>query len=411
MIVVFQLVDELLTGEGDEVSFMGHKLQFHFEPQPIDILRNLLEEEPVAHGPIDENVLTEFTDELLADAQTNVAWIPDVIERQVYMSVLRLMLRIAEDVVCRQKLTVLGREVKMSIRSRAARSRNSITVSVADGAEAMLHSDEQDPLRTLSTTELEARLKDLDEQRRILEALQQLGGAYFDLTAEAPMANDEPAARPSAQMQSTPEQAGPTESNATTRQDVEVHEFQRLAHTLKLARSLSVKVEVDAAVTVPFKMIADLETYPLWMPWCTSGSITEPPSSSLPGVTQDFRGEVGFGFETGTFLGTLGDVVKYQVSAKAPVDGKDSETATSGQVIADAVNGFTYGERLVYDWRFRQITPTKTLVELDMLFQARSVLYMPIWDSMQHMVVNGMLTAFVDRAEKLHRQSDLDASK
>merc|ERR1712113_405143 len=75
-----------------------------------------------------------------------------------------------------------------------------------------------------------------------------------------------------------------------------------------------------------------------------------------------------------------------------------------GRVTADAVNGFTYGKRLAYDWRFQRIAAGRTKVELDMLFEARSVLYIPLWDSMQHMVLNNMLSAFVARAEQLQQE-------
>merc|ERR1719464_1971149 len=53
----------------------------------------------------------------------------------------------------------------------------------------------------------------------------------------------------------------------------DVHDFHRLAHTLKLARSLSIKYEINASIDVPYSMIANLETYAEWMPWCTSGLV------------------------------------------------------------------------------------------------------------------------------------------
>merc|ERR1712113_1107330 len=111
------------------------------------------------------------------------------------------------------------------------------------------------------------------------------------------------------------------------------------------------------------------------------------------------------GFETGTFLGTVGDTVSYVVSVKNPAD----QDGNSAGVTADAINGFTYGKRLVYDWRFTYVAPSKTKVELDMFFQAHSVLYMPVWDSMQNMVMNNMLSAFIQRAEVLQRQRDSEA--
>merc|ERR1711879_365749 len=132
---------------------------------------------------------------------------------------------------------------------------------------------------------------------------------------------------------------------------------------------------------------------------------------AAPG-TEVYEGDVGFGFETGTFLGTIGDTVRYTVTVRPPPAGPPPAGGDAGagrpviaRVTADAVNGFTYGKRLVYDWRFTSLGPELTQVELDMLFQARNVLYMPVWDSMQNMVVNGMLSAFVARAEALHQQS------
>merc|ERR1719188_1564939 len=151
-------------------------------------------------------------------------------------------------------------------------------------------------------------------------------------------------------------------------------------------------------------MIADLETYPDWMPWCTSGRLLGKPKP-LPDKEGEvsMEGQVGFGFETGTFLGTVGDTVHYSVLVKEPqaTELAGGSVARRSGVTADAVNGFTYGKRLVYDWRFTEVGPKKTTVELDLLFQAHSVLYMPVWDSLQNMIVNNMLSAFKQRADVL----------
>merc|ERR1711933_60550 len=96
--------------------------------------------------------------------------------------------------------------------------------------------------------------------------------------------------------------------------------------------------------------------------------------------------------------------VNYRMFVQPPAKGGE-EAPRNAAVRADALNGFTYGKRLVYDWRFTSISNGRTLVELDMLFQAHNVLYMPIWDSMQNMVINNMLSAFRDRAEELQRSS------
>lgn len=170
------------------------------------------------------------------------------------------------------------------------------------------------------------------------------------------------------------------------------------------------KCEVETDVEVPLGMIAELETYPLWMPWCTDGGLREKVDRSdgikshvdRAGPDGEYNsGYATFGFETGTFLGTVGDEVAYRVGIQRP---RPAPRGHEGRVIADAVNGFAYGERLVYDWRFRQITPTRTAVQLDMYFQASGVLYLPIWDSMKDMVMNNMLHAFMKRAEALQAE-------
>lgn len=395
MTVVFQLVGNLLTGEGEEVRFMGQRLRFELEAEPVAVVRRMLEEHPVSRCRINEAVLKELVEELLSDEAINTRWMPDLAEKHLYMSVMRMLIRIAEDVVCRLKLNVLGRQINMSILSHVdIVARQEILKGKTAGAHR--YYEEEEPLRTVSTNELEELLKDLDEQRRVLVALQELGGANFDLTAEAPMQRED-------QRESRAPEAPPVEEK-----NPKVHEFQHLAHTLKLARSLSLNCEINADIKVPHSMIADLETYPLWMPWCTSGrflSSTDPSQASAPSAPSVFQGEVGFGFETGTFLGTVGDAVRYVVTVEPPHPLPDQPDVLVGRVMADAVDGFTYGKRLVYDWRFTHVGKNKTRVELDMLFQARSVLYMPVWDSMQNMVVNNMLQAFRARAEELQTKS------
>merc|ERR1711976_1157747 len=144
-------------------------------------------------------------------------------------------------------------------------------------------------------------------------------------------------------------------------------------------------------------MISDLETYPSWMPFCTTGETVG--DRQISGRDVAYDGSVGFGFETGSFLGTLGDNVSYRVTciAPGPADGSDdpeTEFPAYANVNADALDGFAYGKKLVYDWNFRQYKPGHTKVSLDLLFQAKGVLYLPFWDSMQNMVIGKMLDAF-----------------
>eukprot|EP00933_Yihiella_yeosuensis_P011009 TRINITY_DN117958_c0_g1_i1.p1 TRINITY_DN117958_c0_g1~~TRINITY_DN117958_c0_g1_i1.p1 ORF type:complete len:385 (+),score=85.20 TRINITY_DN117958_c0_g1_i1:143-1156(+) len=312
----------------------------------------------------------------------------------------------AEHIVARLKISILGRQIKMSILSTIDVEAKKELVR-EQSAEAQFYYEEEDPFRTMSTTELQSRLKDLDDQRRVLVALQELGGADFNLTAEEPLQKGSGPGSHVAQVEQELSPDGSVSDTEGSDETQEVHEFHRMAHTMKLARSLNLTMVVNSDIEVPHGMIADLETYPLWMPWCTSGEMDRSSSTTDDGE-QVFNGKVGFGFETRTFLGTVGDTVSYTVTVKQPQAGPGGGPV-SGRVLADAVNGFTYGKRLAYDWRFQRIGAQKTKVELDMFFQARSVLYMPVWDSMQHMVVNGMLSAFKERAAKVQLERSKQA--
>jgi len=425
-VVIFQLIEDLLTGEGEEVNFMGHRLRFWLDPQPLEIVRSCLEEQPVSHCTIDEEVLSELVEELLDDEETNAYWVPDTLEGQIYKSVMRLKVRMIEEIACRMRLRLLGREVSMTIVSHADQRANEV-IQPEKQSEDKFYFEEEKPFITVSVSELEERLKDLDEQRRVLEALRQLGGAEFDLTADKPMLQQSGKVLEAGVAPAEEEQGSEGSAAAP-----EVHEFQRVVASEKLARCLNVTVEVDADIAVPYTLIANVETYPDWMPWCTSGKMLTSPEGEDGGddliSTGDFKGDVGFGFETGTFLGTVGDTVHYGIKTISPGQRSSPSTTPSsaasaesegsaqeeevarvqprprhGRVVADAIDGFAYGDRLVYDWQFKSVGPSKTHVELNMLFQARSVIYMPLWDSMQTMVITKMLDAFKRRAEEVER--------
>jgi len=198
------------------------------------------------------------------------------------------------------------------------------------------------------------------------------------------------------------------------------HEFDQLAHTLKLGRSFGFKTEIEADIQHPYNLIGDVETYPLWMPWCAAGKALGQRNELTPDNRKcTYDGEVGFGFDTGTFLGVLGDTVCYRITLVAPyqvVGGRPkapdggSAPLDAGQVIA-ACDGFAYGEKLVWDWRFTEIRPGVTKCELDMLFQAKSVLYLPLWDSLKDMVVEKLLVSFKARCESLQKQGASTAQK
>ncbi|CAE7943262.1 unnamed protein product, partial [Symbiodinium necroappetens] len=158
IMVVFQLVEDLLAGDGEEIHFMGHKVKFELEAQPLQLVKQMLQENPVKHCQIDEAVLAELVDELLADEETNLVWMPDCIESQLYQNVMRLLIRMAEHVVSGLKLSILGRKIEMSILSTMDLRAHEEFVR-DKRAEATVYYEEEDPFLTVSATELEERLK------------------------------------------------------------------------------------------------------------------------------------------------------------------------------------------------------------------------------------------------------------
>merc|ERR1719398_404909 len=113
-------------------------------------------------------------------------------------------------------------------------------------------------------------------------------------------------------------------------------------------------------------------------------------------------------------LGTVGDNIRYNVMLVRPFV-KDNEAPESqsikggathlrkARVVADTMDGFAYGKRLVYDWRFAETPAGETAVQLDIFFQAKNVFSLPLWDSMQAMITSVMMKKFVERAANLEK--------
>merc|ERR1719181_2632512 len=143
-----------------------------------------------------------------------------------------------------------------------------------------------------------------------------------------------------------------------------------------------------------FRMVADFDMYGSWMPFCTSGKTLEKISDTR------MTCEVGFGLETGTMLGSVGDNIRYNVllvrpGVKEPADSQAVPGSTApmrtARVVADTMDGFAYGKRLVYDWRFAELPSGETNVQLDIFFQAKNVVSLPLWDSLQTMITTVMM--------------------
>ena len=113
-------------------------------------------------------------------------------------------------------------------------------------------------------------------------------------------------------------------------------------------------------------------------------------------------------------LGSVGDNVVYQVMLAEPAlnsaSGVRSATNRTARVVADTADGFAYGKRLVYDWRFAEMSDGETDVRLDMFFQAKNVFFLPLWDSMQATITGVMMKKFAERAAHLADSSSSSAS-
>ena len=97
---------------------------------------------------------------------------------------------------------------------------------------------------------------------------------------------------------------------------------------------------------------------------------------------------VSFGIDTNTFLGVLSDEVHYNVKIDAPRE--LSSSVTQARIVADTGDqGFSYGDRLVYDWVFTQYKrpdgAVETEVVLNLFVKVKSVLYLPVWAALQRM--------------------------
>lgn len=161
-----------------------------------------------------------------------------------------------------------------------------------------------------------------------------------------------------------------------------------------VTRVLVKRYILNAAPHLPYKMLADFELYPQWMPWCTGSRIlTRHPDNSIK------TAEVSFGIRTGLF-GSIGDQVNYNVEMHPAGAGADDVAR-----IVATNDGCTYATMLQYDWTFTSRAPTggqsQTEVQLKLSFVARQQWYIAIWESIRSHIVDGMGEAFSDRLRQL----------
>eukprot|EP00397_Hematodinium_sp_SG-2012_P020003 GEMP01020585.1.p1 GENE.GEMP01020585.1~~GEMP01020585.1.p1 ORF type:complete len:707 (-),score=162.86 GEMP01020585.1:465-2585(-) len=394
--VIFQLLESVMSSERVAMEILGHKLVWTFEPlDKKDIFRQLSAKREKVE--INEAAITEMVDELLDDAEINFLLVPDVIEAALYRHVFRMIIRICEEILSRLKINVFGMDVQLSIVNASMQC-------------AVKHADiEQEPDKApgslyreadvrVSLTELQTQLKEVAEEHRALE----------NLVNEISLKTGRPSKAP----------VHGAVSKLSQPESLDTHDFHQLAQQEKLARSLRMTEVINVDISVPYSMIGDFESYDKWMPLVTKGKIVSKGEVERIGpnrLRRHIKARVGFGINTKSFLGIIGDEVFYNAQLESPSTLEDGTVVA--RVYADApAGGFKFGDRLVYDWTFR-MRPTEegqqpqTEVQLDLFFQAKHVLYLPLWDSLQSVIIADMMSSFERRAavlqaERVRRQRD-----
>lgn len=359
--MLLQLIEDLTSPQHLGVTVLGHSLRVSIEALPMG---EVWDEEVAASRAqrfqINKVAVDEFVAAMIEDPEVQSVLVPDIVEAEVYRYGLHRMVCIIEFVLSHLEICLFGNEVHLYLESNegARTSQDNFSLNASE------LNVEKDELTTLI-----ARLK--EETQRIEQELRR-------------------------------RQDGETAATETPEVDDNAHEFETMAAQDRLARNLCVHRTVEVPIQVAYSMVADVAEYPKWMPFCTASAVINPPLSD-----KSFACEVGFGLETGTALGAVGDTIRYRVTASPPSGAVGSRV---GRVVADTPDGFRYGKRLVYDWRFTEVGDGETDVKLDMFFQAGTVFFLPLWDSMQATITSAMMQKFAERAEFLKGSSGKGAA-
>jgi len=314
---------------------------------------------------VNEKAIDQLVDALIEEAEIQLVLVPDILEAEVYRYVLHKMMCISEFVLSELRVRLFGVEVRLNLIAEEEAGEDQ--EKEASGASLNV----PDEVLQRLVDQIETQRQSLERELKARRGESDVAPAPRRSSLDAPLLQDE--------------------------EQEDGHVFERMAAQDRLARCLAIQRTVPVDIDIAFGMVSGINEYNKWMPFCTDARI----------VHQDGSGsvhcEVGFGLETGTALGTVGDTIRYRVALKPPEVEKTGADAgfKSARVVADATEGFTYGKRLVYDWRFVEVAPGETDVKLNMFFQARSFLFLPLWDSMQATITSVMMKKFNERATAL----------
>jgi ribosome-associated toxin RatA of RatAB toxin-antitoxin module len=383
-VMVLQLLEYLTSAQRMQVTVLGHSLRFRLEPLPVE---QIWSQVAVSSGQSSERLIVntvaidELVEALLDEPDTQMVFVPDLVEAEVYRAVLHRMICIAQGMLKSVRLTLFGLDIRFDL--VAAKLESCADNPAGTGTETV----------NVLPAQLQTCLDKLEDERR--KIANELHKRQEDIESRFAGSGNAAASAPL---------EGDAAEEETTR-----HEFETLAAQDRLARSLAIQHTMNVPIEIAYRMLADFDEYPKWMPFCTN-------AKTIQTCTDEVRCEVAFGLETGTMLGAIGDNVQYEVRIEppeAPMSDANVPDPSKGprsglktaRVVCDAVDGFAYGKRLVWDWRFAEKVSGETAVQLNIFFQAKGVLTLPIWDSLQAMITGVMFKKFTERAAILKAES------
>eukprot|EP00929_Paragymnodinium_shiwhaense_P043757 TRINITY_DN22486_c0_g1_i1.p1 TRINITY_DN22486_c0_g1~~TRINITY_DN22486_c0_g1_i1.p1 ORF type:complete len:690 (+),score=202.34 TRINITY_DN22486_c0_g1_i1:169-2238(+) len=377
-LMILRLFEELTSDRHMQMAMLGHSLKIRLEPMALNrLLEQAVKAEDVSLrcGRVNDDAINELVEGLISEPEVQLVFVPDILEAEVYRYVLHRTICVWQFIVSQLRVRLFGIELKMTlIADKDYQQEINGCFPGSTINEVHVCSEKLETLIDRLEEELENVTKELHSRQ---------DSSVMEASATQARAAVDP-------------KAPPIES-----------EFAALAAQDRLARSLSIQRTINVPIELAYGMVANFDDYPKWMPFCTSAvSATRP-------VDGRMKCEVGFGIDGVPVLGTVGDVVTYQAivlppakkSSLAGSEDLDIVSLRTARVVADTADGFAYGKRLVYDWRFAEMSDGSTDVRLDMFFQAKSVFYLPLWDSMQATITGVMMKKFIARAAELSGRS------
>lgn len=371
-VMILELIQDLISDRHMQLGILGHSLRIVLEPWP---LKELLAEaakksDTITHTfPVNDQAVNELVDALIEEPEVQLIFVPDLLESEIYRYLLHRMICIGQFILSQLRIRLFGLEINLSIVSE-------------EGWSSVPSDDTSSALLQVPAKELQSLFDQLEHERVRVEQI----------------------------LRSRQERTESPEGQWTVpEEDYDMlHEFQEMAAQDTLSRSLSLQRNLSIPIDLAYKIISDFKEYPEWLPFCESATILSEGKNTS-------NCELKYGWQTGTPLdAVMADRIKYRLMLSPPAPKKGSffheDICHSARVVIDTVDDFVYGKRLVYDWRFNEVMPGETEVRLDMFFQAKNVLVLPLWDGFHSTLIKMTITKFSERASKLSDGKDIAKS-